>query len=117
MGRNKLCLLNKRILNQHALGIPGDQLRSCEALIVGEETGRLVVAQDFDEELSGLLLVDAWCAAFAVRHIEGHSAPGGWRQVLDLLEQGRRAPSRNVMKMIPCSSSRSSPSKVVSLES
>src|SRR5262249_60331802 len=29
-----------------------------------------------------------------MRHIEGHGAPGGWRQVLDHLEQGRRAPAQ-----------------------
>jgi hypothetical protein len=32
--------VGERILNQHALGIPGDQLRNCGAVIVGEENGR-----------------------------------------------------------------------------
>src|SRR5215813_10273450 len=29
-----------------------------------------------------------------MRHIERHGAPGGWRQVLDLLKQSRRAPAQ-----------------------
>src|SRR3974377_2435211 len=66
-------------------------------MIIGEENGRLIVAKIRDEELAegamsrtGLLLVDARCAIFAMRHIESDGAPGGGLQARNL-EQFRRA--------------------------
>src|SRR3974377_371246 len=91
--------VGKCVLDQHAPGIASDQLCGGRLAIVGEENGRLLVAEISDEERAeaapprtNLLLEHARSAIFAMRNIESDGAPGGRRQSCDLLEQFARTP-------------------------
>jgi hypothetical protein len=62
------------ILDQHALGIAGDQLGRGDTLIIGEQDSGFVVPEFGDEELAEgalagarLLLEEARCAVLAMR--------------------------------------------------
>ena len=61
--------VGERILDEHALGIAGDEIFDGRACVVGEQDGGLVVAEIGDEELAvgapkgtRLLFVAAWRA-------------------------------------------------------
>ena len=93
--------VGERVLDEHALGVAGDEASCGGCCVVGEQDGGLIVAEIGDEELAvgalvrtRLLLEDAWLAVFAVGHVEGDGAPGRWRQVLDLGEEAGRAPAQ-----------------------
>ncbi len=90
--------VGQRVLDEHALGIAGDDGLGGGLGVVGEQDGGLVVAEIGDEELAegalvrtSLLFVDARGAMLAAGDIEGDGAPGRWRQVVDLGEQAWRA--------------------------
>ena len=79
------------ILDEHAPGIAGDELLGGGGGVIGEQDGRLVMAEILDEELavgplekSYLLLEDAWCAEFTAGEIEVDGAPCRRWQLLDL---------------------------------
>src|SRR5713101_1794369 len=90
--------VGQRVLDEHALGIAGDDGLGGGLGVVGEQDGGLVVAEIGDEELAegalvrtSLLFVDARGAMLSAGDIEGDGAPGRWRQVVDLGEQAWRA--------------------------
>ena len=93
--------VGERVLDQHALGIAGDDRLGGGLGVIGEQDGGLVVAEIGDEELAevalvrtSLLFVDARGAVLAAGDVEVDGAPGRWRQAGDLGEQARRAPAQ-----------------------
>jgi hypothetical protein len=44
--------IRERILDEHPLGVAQDQLACCAFAVIGEQDGRLVVAEVLDEELA-----------------------------------------------------------------
>src|SRR6516225_6853701 len=80
--------VGERILDEHALGIAGDEIFNGRVCVVGEQDGGLVVAEIGDEELAvgapkrtRLLFVETWRAVFAMGYVEFDGAPGRRRQV------------------------------------
>jgi hypothetical protein len=64
--------IGQRVLDEHALGIAGDDRLSGGLGVVGEQDGGLVVAEIGDEELpevalvrTSLVFIDAWGAMLA----------------------------------------------------
>lgn len=101
------------VLDEHALGVSDDELLGRRTSVVGDENGRLLVAQIADEELAegsileaGLLFEDRGVRYFRlgtsrvmVRQLEGA------RDSTSFSRRGVRR--RRVRKMMPASSSRS----------
>src|SRR5882724_7043123 len=90
--------VSKRVLDEHALGITGDEAARGGSRVIGEQDGGLVMPEVADEELAvatryeaNLLLEGPGCAVFAMGQIERHCAPGGCRQLVDFGEQAWRA--------------------------
>jgi hypothetical protein len=84
-------------------------------MVVGEQDGRLIVAEFSDEELAvgalkwaRLLFVEAWVAIFAMGYVEFDGAPGRRWQVGDFGEQLGRATTQG-QEGDAAASSRSSP--------
>jgi hypothetical protein len=93
--------IGERILNEHALGITSDKRFWGGVGVVGDQDGRLIVAEIGDEELAigalkqaGLLFEEARVAVFAMWDIELDSTPRRRRQVGDFGEQLGRAPAQ-----------------------
>src|SRR5260370_53620 len=70
-------------------------------MVVGEQDGRLIVAEFGDEELAvgalkwaRLLFVEAWVAIFAMGYVEFDGAPGRRWQIGGFGEQLGRAPAQ-----------------------
>ena len=64
--------IGERILDEHALGVAGDEVLGSRACVIGQQDGRLIVAEIGDEELAidalkraGLLFKEARVAVFA----------------------------------------------------
>src|SRR5580700_582541 len=84
-------------LDEHALGIAGDDGLGGGLGIVGEQDGGLIVAEIGDEELAegafmrtSLLFIDSRGAVLAAGDLKGDGAPRRWRQFVDLGEQAWR---------------------------
>src|SRR5260370_20427672 len=82
--------IGERVLDEHALGVAGDEFFGGGFCVIGEQDGGLVVTEIGDEELAvsalsrtSLLFEDPRGAGFAVRQIERDGAPSRWRQVGD----------------------------------
>lgn len=93
--------IGESVLDQHALGIASEQLSGRGMLVIGEQNGRLVMAEVFDEELAEValsgsdgLLEDAWRAVLALRQVESDGALGEERQGFDLGEESSVAPAQ-----------------------
>src|SRR5437899_9482598 len=78
--------IGERVLDQHALGVAGDDILGGGSGVVGEQDGGLVVAEILDEELAegallrtSFLFVEARGAMLAACRVEGDGAPGRWR--------------------------------------
>jgi hypothetical protein len=87
--------IGKRIFDEHAFGVAGDQLAGGGVGVVGQEDGGLLMAKILDEELAvdavaglGLLFKDARRAVFALGQVEGDLAPRRGGKLGDLGEQG-----------------------------
>jgi len=75
--------VGERILDEHALGVAGDEILGGRACVIGEQDGGLIVTEVGDEELAvdalqrtRLLFLKAWIAIFAMEHVEFDGAPG-----------------------------------------
>jgi hypothetical protein len=92
--------IGERVLDEHALGVAGDEFFGGGFCVVGEQDGGLVVTEIGDKELAvsalartSLLFEDPRGAVFAVGQVERDGAPSRWRQVADFGEQTWRAPA------------------------
>src|SRR5258706_7500285 len=91
--------VGERILDEHALGVAGNEILGGRACVIGEQDGGLIVTEVGDEELAvgalkrpRLVFMEAWIAVFAMGHVEFDGAPSRCWQVGDLGEQlGRGA--------------------------
>ena len=108
--------VGERILDEHALGVAGNEILGGRACVIGEQDGGLIVTEVGDEELAvgalkrpRLVFMEARITVFAM----GGTSSSTVRQA----DAGRSATSasslgerrRRVMKVIPAASSRSSP--------
>ena len=82
-----------RALDEHALGVTGDELGGGGLAVIGDEDRRFLVAQVHHEELTERsagqchrLLEHARCLVLARGHLQGDAAPGRRGQTLDFGE-------------------------------
>lgn len=91
--------VGERILNQHAVGVAGDERLDRGPRFVGQENRRLLMAEiedvDLPERAAGetdLLLVHPRSSILGRGHVEFDRVPGTPRKQRDLLEElGRPA--------------------------
>ena len=115
--------IRERILDEHALGVAGQQRLGRSVALIGQKDGGFIVAEILHKHLpqgpagqGDGLFIDPGRAILARGHVQLNGPPGRTRQQHDFLQQfgGRR---RKVMKGIFILSNCAKPSQVVSLES
>jgi len=89
--------VRQRVLDQHPLGVAGDQALDRSARLIGQQDGRLIVPQVLNIKLAegpagqvDRLFMIPGCAVLPGGNVQFDRPPGGPRQPENLLEEGRR---------------------------